>query len=56
MLGELNSTTIGDISNYDWISPKTVENQHNGIMKKLDLFSIAGLTKYAVREGLSSLH
>lgn len=37
------------------ISVKTVENQRHSIMKKLNLYSIAELTKYAVREGLSSL-
>ncbi len=37
------------------ISQKTVENQRHTIMKKLDLYSIAELTKFAVREGLSSL-
>jgi len=37
------------------VSVKTVENQRHSIMKKLDLFSVAELTKYAVRQGLSSL-
>lgn len=37
------------------VSPKTVENQRQAIMQKLQLFSIAELTKYAVRHGLSSL-
>lgn len=37
------------------VSPKTVENQRQTIMQKLQLFSIAELTKYAVRHGLSSL-
>lgn len=36
-------------------STKTVENQRNTIMHKLNLFSIAELTKYAVRTGLSPL-
>ena len=36
-------------------SVKTVEVHRHNIMKKLNLFSIAELTKYAVREGLSSL-
>ena len=38
------------------VSLKTVENQRHSIMKKLNLFSIAELTKYAVREGLTSLN
>jgi len=37
------------------ISVKTVETHRLNIMKKLNLNSIAGLTKYAVREGLSAL-
>jgi DNA-binding NarL/FixJ family response regulator len=36
-------------------SVKTVENQRHAIMQKLQLFSIAELTKYAVRHGLSPL-
>ena len=38
------------------VSIKTIENQRNAIMKKLNLFSIAELTKYAIREGLTRLH
>ncbi len=38
------------------ISIKTVEVHRHSIMKKLNLYSIAELTKYAVREGLTSLH
>jgi DNA-binding NarL/FixJ family response regulator len=37
------------------VSVKTVENQRQSIMKKLNLYSIAELTKYAVREGLTPL-
>lgn len=37
------------------ISAKTVEVQRSSIMKKLDLHSIAELTKYALREGLTSI-
>jgi DNA-binding NarL/FixJ family response regulator len=37
------------------VSLKTVETQRQSVMKKLNLFSIAELTKYAVREGLTSL-
>lgn len=36
------------------ISIKTVENQRYSIMQKLQLFSIAELTKFAVRHGLSN--
>lgn len=37
------------------VSVKTVETHRRQIMIKLDLHSIAELTKYAVREGLTSL-
>lgn len=37
------------------ISIKTVEVHRHSIMKKLNLYSIAELTKYAIREGLTSL-
>jgi len=37
------------------ISYKTVENQRQAVMQKLQLFSIAELTKFAVRHGLSPL-
>lgn len=37
------------------VSNKTVENQRQAVMQKLNLFSIAELTKYAVRHGLSPL-
>lgn len=37
------------------VSVKTVETHRRNIMEKLNLHSIAGLTKYAVREGVTSL-
>lgn len=37
------------------ISSKTVENHRQAIMQKLNLFTTAELTKYAVRHGLSPL-
>lgn len=37
------------------ISVKTVETHRQHIMDKLNIFSIAGLTKYAIREGITSL-
>lgn len=36
------------------MSVKTVETHHQKIMEKLDIYSIAELTKYAIREGLTS--
>jgi len=46
---------IKEIAHDLGISPKTVENKRQAIMQKLQLFSIAELTKYAVRHGISSL-
>ena len=38
------------------VSVKTVETHRRNIMEKLGLDSVAELTKYALREGLTSLH
>ncbi|SNB46538.1 response regulator transcription factor [Geobacter sp. DSM 9736] len=38
------------------VSVKTVETQRQQIMKKLRLYTVADLTKYAIREGITSLH
>lgn len=37
------------------VSPKTVETHRRQVMVKLDLHSIAELTRYALREGITSL-
>jgi DNA-binding NarL/FixJ family response regulator len=37
------------------VSPKTVETHRQHIMEKLGLRAVADLTKYAIREGLTSL-
>lgn len=37
------------------VSVKTVETYRNQIMEKLDIHSVAELTKYAIREGITSL-
>jgi DNA-binding NarL/FixJ family response regulator len=37
------------------VSPKTVETHRRQVMHKLDLHSVAQLTKFAVKEGLTSL-
>ncbi|MEJ2477416.1 MAG: LuxR C-terminal-related transcriptional regulator [Desulfobacterales bacterium] len=37
------------------ISVKTVESHRKNIMDKLDLFTVAELTKYAVRRGLTAI-
>ncbi len=47
--------SIKEIAHFLEISNKTVENQRQAIMHKLQLFSIAELTKFAVRHGLSPL-
>ncbi len=37
------------------VSTKTVETHRQQLMKKLDVQSVAGLTRYAIREGLTPL-
>lgn len=37
------------------VSIKTVETHRRQIMEKLDMYSVAELTKYAIREGLTTL-
>jgi DNA-binding NarL/FixJ family response regulator len=37
------------------VSVKTIETQRRQIMEKLQLFSVAELTKYAIREGLTTV-
>ena len=38
-----------------YVSIKTIETHRRQLMKKLDLHNIAELTKYAIREGLTSI-
>ena len=47
--------TTKDIATKLHISVKTVESHRRQIMDKLEIRSVAELTKYAVREGLTSL-
>lgn len=47
--------SIKQISHQLGLSNKTIENQRQSLMHKLNLFSIAELTKYAIRHGLSPL-
>lgn len=44
-----------EIAALQQVSVKTVETRRQQIMEKLDLHSVAELTKYAIREGLTSL-
>jgi DNA-binding NarL/FixJ family response regulator len=38
-----------------YVSVKTVETHRRHIMQKLEIHSVAGLTKYAIREGLTTV-
>lgn len=48
--------TSGEIAARLHLSTNTVDTHRRNIMKKLDLHSIADLTKYAIREGLTDIH
>jgi DNA-binding NarL/FixJ family response regulator len=43
------------IASHLYVSIKTIETHRRQIMKKLDLHAIADLTKYAIREGFTSI-
>lgn len=47
--------TIKEIARTLHISPKTADANRRQIMNKLEIYNIAELTKYAIREGLTSL-
>jgi DNA-binding NarL/FixJ family response regulator len=47
--------TTKEISGQLFISVKTVESHRTNIMTKLNLFSIAELTKYAIQHGLTTI-
>ena len=44
-----------DVADRLHVSAKTIETHRRQIMEKLNVHNVAGLTKYAVREGLTSL-
>ncbi len=52
VLAEGRSTK--DIADGLGVSIKTVETHRRNIMQKLDVHSIAGLTKYAIRQGITT--
>jgi DNA-binding NarL/FixJ family response regulator len=47
--------TTKDIASQLYVSIKTIETHRKQIMDKVGLNSVAELTKYAIREGLTSL-
>ncbi len=47
-----SSKEIGEIL---YLSPKTIDVHRNNIMKKIELFTIPELTKYAIQKGLTTL-
>jgi len=47
--------TTRDIAEALRLSPKTVDSHREHIMEKLGIRNVAGLTKYAIREGLTTI-
>lgn len=52
--GIANGETNKEIAARYGISPRTVETHRESLMRKLDIHSVAGLTRFAVEEGLVS--
>lgn len=53
LIAEGNSTK--EIADMLYLSRKTIETYRSRLMEKLDVHSVAELTKYAIREGFTSL-
>ena len=51
----LRDRTAKEVASHIHVSVKTVETHRRNMMEKLNMRSIAELTKYAVREGLVSI-
>ncbi len=49
------SKTVKDIAEYLCLGVKTIQTHRQQIMDKLNMHSIAELTKYAISEGLTPL-
>jgi DNA-binding NarL/FixJ family response regulator len=50
--GIANGETNKEIAARHGISPRTVETHRESLMRKLEIHSVAGLTRLAVEEGL----
>jgi DNA-binding NarL/FixJ family response regulator len=53
LIAEGNSSK--EIGEKLFLSSKTIDVHRNNIMKKIDLYTIPELTKYAIQKGLTSL-
>ena len=47
--------TSAEISKIFQLSPKTIETYRSRLMRKLDIDTIAGLVKFAIKHGVTSL-
>lgn len=54
LIAEGNSSA--EVAQMLYISGRTVDTHRHNIMEKLEIHSIAGLTKFAIRTGLCQLH
>jgi DNA-binding NarL/FixJ family response regulator len=54
LIAEGNSSA--EVAQRLYISVRTIDTHRHNIMEKLEIHSIAGLTKFAIRTGLCQLH